>query len=186
MVEYASTCSFIQPVPVSVRGAVLSAIPPGLSLGSQTFGGSLGVERSTGTKSSGQTLTANSGRRVLIVDDDSLSRELLCDCLEPLGLDISQARDGVEALREIEAELPSLMLVDIQMPRMNGFELLRYVRSNPATASIPVLAVSAFAMAGDAERALARGFDHYITKPVALGELRKLVRRLLPKDADPD
>lgn len=117
--------------------------------------------------------------RVLIADDDPLSRELLCDCLEPLGVEVVQARDGVEALEALSPELPQLMLVDIQMPRMDGFELLRHVRSNPATASIPILAISAFAMAGDAERALARGFDHYITKPVAMSELRQLVRGFL-------
>lgn len=119
--------------------------------------------------------------RVLIVDDDPLSRELLRDCLEPLGVDILQARDGVEALHIMERVKPQLMLVDIQMPRMDGFELLRRVRADKATASVAVLAVSAFAMAGDAERALARGFDHYITKPVAMSKLRQLVRGFLPR-----
>ncbi|MCW5965524.1 MAG: response regulator [Bryobacterales bacterium] len=122
--------------------------------------------------------------RVLIADDDPLSRELLCDCLEPLGVDVVQARDGVEAMEALKRSVPQLLLVDIQMPRMDGFELLRQVRANPATASIPVLAISAFAMAGDAERALARGFDHYVTKPVALGELRRLVRVFLAKQRE--
>lgn len=118
--------------------------------------------------------------RILIADDDPLSRELLRDCLEPLGVDVVEARDGLEAMEQIAASLPQLLLVDIQMPRMDGFELLREVRANPATARIPILAISAFAMAGDAERALARGFDTYITKPVSMSELRKLVRDLLP------
>jgi len=122
--------------------------------------------------------------RVLIADDDPLSRELLCDCLEPLGVEVIQARDGVEAIESIRHHVPQLLLVDIQMPRMDGFELLRRIRSNPGTASIPVLAISAFAMAGDAERALARGFDHYITKPVSIAELRKLVRRFLPTQGE--
>ncbi|MCU0227575.1 MAG: response regulator [Bryobacterales bacterium] len=109
-----------------------------------------------------------------------MSRELLRDCLEPLGVEVVEARDGLEALESVAASMPQLMLVDIQMPRMDGFELLREVRANPATARIPILAISAFAMAGDAERALARGFDTYITKPVSMSELRKLVRSLLP------
>lgn len=122
--------------------------------------------------------------RVLIADDDPLSRELLCDCLEPLGVEVVQARDGVEALEAVKQSIPQLLLVDIQMPRMDGFELLRHVRENPATASVPVLAISAFAMAGDAERALARGFDHYITKPVAVAELRNLVKAFLAKQPE--
>jgi CheY-like chemotaxis protein len=124
--------------------------------------------------------------RVLIVDDDPLSRELLADCLETLDLNIDQAHDGIEALSVIQQARPDLMLVDIQMPRMDGFELLRHLRNRTDTRRIPIFAISAFAMAGDAERALAKGFNQYITKPVSLGKLRKLVENTLhsPNDAN--
>lgn len=124
--------------------------------------------------------------RVLIVDDDPLSRELLTDCLEPLGLNIDQAHDGLEALSVLQQARPDLMLVDIQMPRMDGFQLLSHVRNHEETRQIPVFAISAFAMAGDAERALAKGFNQYITKPVSLVKLRKLVASTLhsPKETN--
>jgi CheY-like chemotaxis protein len=124
--------------------------------------------------------------RVLIVDDDPLSRELLADCLQSLDVEIHQAHDGLEALDVIEEARPDLMLVDIQMPRMDGFALLKELRSRNDTRSIPIFAISAFAMAGDAERALARGFNQYITKPVSVGKLRKLVRGLLNRPPDPN
>lgn len=119
------------------------------------------------------------GPVVLIVDDDPMSRELMKDALSPLEFQLITAADGLEGLRVLENIQPDVMLVDIQMPYMDGFEFLTQVRAIPKLAAVPIVAVTAYAMVNDSSRILQHGFDQYLSKPVPVKILRQTVTRLL-------
>jgi CheY-like chemotaxis protein len=118
-------------------------------------------------------------KRILIVDDKATSRELLRTVLERQGFTVTEAGDGEEALRQARAEIPDLILLDLQMPVRNGYEVLIELRQDPRFASLPIIALTASAMQGDRERALAAGFTAYLPKPVTLAHLREEIQRLL-------
>jgi len=105
-------------------------------------------------------------RRILIAEDDPASRELLREILGARGYQVVEACDGREALQKIAETEPDLVLLDIQMPVLDGFAVLRQLRQNPRFASLRVVALTAYAMRGDRERTLAAGFDAYIAKPI--------------------
>ena len=116
---------------------------------------------------------------VLVVDDNEQNLELLQAYLEDLGCPIRAARDGLEAIRSIEAEEPDLILLDVMMPRMSGFQVCSRIKSNPQTRDIPVVVVTALNEVGDVERAVESGADDFLTKPVNKLELLTRVRSLL-------
>jgi len=118
-------------------------------------------------------------KRILVVDDKATSRELLRTVLEKNGYAISEAADGGEAIEKARAESPDLILLDLQMPVRNGYEVLHELRQDPRYATLPIIALTASAMQGDREKALAAGFTAYLTKPVTLAHLRNEVQRLL-------
>jgi len=118
-------------------------------------------------------------KKILIADDKATSRELLRTVLERQGYAITEAADGEEALKKALAELPDLILLNLQMPRRNGYEVLVELRKDPRHAEVPIIAITASAMQGDREKALAAGFTGYLAKPVALVHLREEVQRLL-------
>jgi len=118
-------------------------------------------------------------KKILIADDKATSRELLRTVLERQGYAITEAADGEEALQKALAEAPDLILLDLQMPRRTGYEVLRELRKDPRHAELPIIALTASAMQGDREKALAAGFTGYLAKPVALVHLRAEVQRLL-------
>src|ERR1051326_8701414 len=101
-------------------------------------------------------------KRILIVDDKATSRELLRTVLEKQGYAISEAANGEEALEKTRSEAPDLILLDLQMPLRNGYEVLAELRQTPAYAKLPVIALTASAMQGDREKALAAGFTGYL------------------------
>ncbi len=117
--------------------------------------------------------------KILVADDNRISRELIRDVLEAPGREVLEAADGQEALQRIIQEEPDLVLLDIEMPVLDGLAVLRELRRNPRLASRPVLAVTANAMQGDRERVLAAGFDGYIAKPIHNSRLREIVEQLL-------
>jgi two-component system cell cycle response regulator DivK len=119
--------------------------------------------------------------RILVADDNAASRELVREVLAAPGREILEAAQGQEALNRIEESRPDLVLLDIQMPVLDGFAVLYRLRRTPALAHIPVVALTAFAMQGDRQRALAAGFDEYITKPIDAAALRRQVRVLVPE-----
>jgi len=104
--------------------------------------------------------------RVLLVEDNPQNLELMRYLLVAHGHEVRTASDGSEAASLLEAERPDLIVCDIQMPVMNGFELLRWVRGNIRLRGVPVIAVTALAMVGDRESILAAGFDGYLAKPI--------------------
>lgn len=121
--------------------------------------------------------------RVLVVDDDRVNRMAVKLMLGTLGLPADEAEGGARALRMLEERDYALVLLDIQMPDMDGFETLRRIRASARTASLPVAALTALAMRGDRERILEAGFDDYLSKPILLEKLDELRRRLLPKQS---
>lgn len=118
-------------------------------------------------------------KRILIVDDKATSRELLRTILEKDGYTILEAADGDEALQKARTENPDMIMLDLQMPVRNGYEVLTELRQDFRYATLPIIALTASAMQGDREKALAAGFTAYLTKPVTLAHLRDEVRRLL-------
>lgn len=120
-------------------------------------------------------------KKVLIADDNPVSRELIREILEYDQYEVIEAGDGGEALEKVRAHRPDLALLDIQMPVMDGNTVIQKIRADPALAQLPVAALTAYAMQGDRERALAAGFNSYITKPIEIPDFRAQVARLLGK-----
>ena len=118
-------------------------------------------------------------KKILIADDKATSRELFRTVLERQGYAVTEAADGEEALQKALAEPPDLILLDLQMPRRSGYEVLGELRKDPRHGEVPIIAITASAMQGDREKALAAGFTGYMAKPVALVHLREEVQRLL-------
>jgi two-component system cell cycle response regulator DivK len=115
------------------------------------------------------------GERVLIVEDNEKNMKLFRDVLQATGYTTLEASSGEDALTLALAEGPALVLMDVQLPGIDGIEALVRLRSDERTASIPVLALTAQAMAGDRERFLDAGFDGYLSKPVDVVELIQTV-----------
>jgi two-component system, cell cycle response regulator DivK len=122
--------------------------------------------------------------KILIAEDNAVNRELLGELLELRGYTVSEACDGEEALRMVEQSQPDILLLDIGMPLLDGFAVVRKIRENPRWASLPVVAVTAYAMQGDRERILDSKFDGYLSKPVNARALAEELERLLGKRED--
>jgi two-component system, cell cycle response regulator DivK len=109
--------------------------------------------------------------KVLLVDDDMDNLGVAQQYFRFMGAQVEVAKDGVDGLEVLKRYTPTFILLDLSMPRMDGWEMLKELRLNPETAALPVIALTAHAMAADRERVLAAGFDGYITKPIILGTL---------------
>ena len=119
-------------------------------------------------------------KKILIVEDVEMNRDLLVQLLED-DYELAEAANGREGLARIAAERPDLVLLDISLPEMDGFEVTRAVRADAAIRDIPIIAVTAHAMAGDEEMALAAGCNDYLTKPIDEEELWAKVAGLIGK-----
>jgi len=117
--------------------------------------------------------------KVLVVDDNRASRDLIRAILKPVRCEIVEASHGQQALDLIQQEHPDLVLLDIDMPGMDGITVVKRIRENQSLAGLPVVAVTAFAMEGDREKGMAAGFTAYLTKPVRVALLRQQVQHLL-------
>jgi two-component system cell cycle response regulator DivK len=118
-------------------------------------------------------------KRVLVAEDNAVNRELIRELLELRGYEVSEACDGQEALEMMEAALPDILLLDLGMPKLDGFGVIKRVRENPHLAGLPVLAVTAYAMRGDREKVLEAGFDGYLSKPINAAALTQALETLL-------
>jgi len=116
---------------------------------------------------------------VLVVDDNEQNLELLVAYLEDVHCRTIPARDGITALEIIKKSVPDLVLLDVMMPKMSGFEVCRRIKSNPATASLPVIMVTALNEFGDIERAIECGTDDFLSKPINKWELVTRVKTML-------
>jgi two-component system cell cycle response regulator DivK len=121
---------------------------------------------------------------ILIADDRSSSRELLRLVLERAGYSVMEAEDGVQALERTRNGSPDLVLLDLQMPGMDGYQVLAALRSEARFAHLPVLALTASAMRGDREKIMDAGFTDYLAKPAGPEVLRETVARMLGDAAD--
>ena len=113
---------------------------------------------------------------MLIVEDNEQNLRLTRDMLHHHGFETIAAMDGRSGLELAAARLPDVVLLDIDLPDLDGREVLRRLRSDPGTASLPVIAVTAYAMEGDREELLGAGFDDYITKPISVRTFADQVR----------
>ncbi len=119
------------------------------------------------------------GSTILVVDDNQQNLELLQAYLEELPCRLLSAHDGVEAIEAVEQEMPDLILLDVMMPRMSGFEVCKKLKTSPKTRSIPIIMVTALNELGDIERGVESGTDDFLSKPVKKLELLTRVRSLL-------
>jgi two-component system cell cycle response regulator DivK len=116
-------------------------------------------------------------KTALIVDDSIESREFLREVLETSGYTVFEAADGEEAVRTAVNATPQLIICDIQMPLLDGYAAISRIRHHPVLRATPVIALTAYAMPGDREKALAAGFTSYLSKPIRISDLRaELVR----------
>jgi two-component system alkaline phosphatase synthesis response regulator PhoP len=121
---------------------------------------------------------------ILLVDDNGQNLELMQAYLEDLGCEVRMAEDGVAAMEAIEQCQPDLMLLDVMMPRMSGFEVCQRIKSQPSTRDIIIIMVTALNEVGDFERAVECGTNDFIAKPVNKVELLARVRSLLEQRMD--
>lgn len=116
---------------------------------------------------------------VLVVEDNMDNLLLLRDVLHGLSVNVLQARDGEAGIDTAKSEKPDLILMDLSLPRIDGWTAASQIKSDPELAHIPIIALTAHAMIGDRERALAAGCDDYLSKPINIREFRDKVRRYL-------
>ena len=119
-------------------------------------------------------------KKVLIVEDNDLNMKLFNDLLEAHGYFTLQTKDGVEALRMARLHRPDLILMDIQLPEVSGLEVTKWLKEDDDLRSIPVIAVTAFAMKGDEEKIREGGCEAYIAKPISVASFMGTVERFLP------
>ena len=119
--------------------------------------------------------------RILVVEDQQDLREIARFALEGAGYEVVEAATGAEGVAKAETENPDLVLMDIQLPLLDGYESTRRIKALPGMARTTVIAVSSFAMKGDEEKARAAGCDGYVTKPYSPKQLVDLIRQFLVK-----
>ena len=118
-------------------------------------------------------------KRILLVEDNQVNRELVRDMLEGSDFEVFEAENGLQALHMLPRTSPDLVLLDIQMPVLDGMSAIKEIRRRPQYAGLPVLALTAYAMVGDKERVLAAGFTGYLSKPIDRKTLLQEIHNVL-------
>ncbi len=121
--------------------------------------------------------------KILLVEDNEANRYLATFLLENSGYSVVHAANGREGVIAAQNELPDLILMDIQMPEVDGYEAARRIKAEPHLAHIPIVAVTSYAMAGDREKALALGFSGYLEKPIVTETFITEISRFITKEA---
>lgn len=124
-------------------------------------------------------MVESASKLVMIVEDNELNAKLFRDLLEAQGYRTFHVRDGLNILNLAREHRPSLILMDIQLPEVNGIEVTHWLKSDAELKSIPVVAVTAFAMKGDEERIRAGGCEGYLSKPISVSEFLTTVKHFL-------
>ena len=119
--------------------------------------------------------------RILVVEDNPMNLELVRDILTAEGYEVLEAADGATGVAIATLERPALILMDLQLPRLDGLEATRLIRADPQLADIPIVAVTAHAMKGDDEKARAAGCDGFVTKPIQVREFTATVASFLKR-----
>ena len=117
--------------------------------------------------------------KIVVIEDDPLIRKLIAQTLLRAGYEVLTANDGSEGLRVIKETLPNLVVLDISMPGLDGYQVCQYLRRDPTTATLPIIMVTAMARPSDQRRGFDIGADDYLPKPFALTELVTRVQSLL-------
>jgi two-component system cell cycle response regulator DivK len=120
-------------------------------------------------------------KRVLLVEDNPHNRKIFSGMLTHSGFEVIEAEDGHQAIAAMAKQLPDIVLMDLSIPGIDGWEVTRRFKADARTKAVPIIALTAHAMRGDEERARAAGCDHYLAKPVSPKKVVEEVRRLLPK-----
>jgi len=120
-------------------------------------------------------------KRILVVEDQEDDRQIIRDMLGGTGYAITEAEDGEQALAAVAKERPDLILMEIQLPSMDGYEAMRRIRTDPALLSIPIIAVTSFAPSGEEQKARAAGCDDFVPKPYSPRQLLAKIRHYLPQ-----
>jgi two-component system, cell cycle response regulator DivK len=115
---------------------------------------------------------------ILVVEDNPVNRELIREILEARGYSVVEAKDGAEAITLLREKTATVAIIDIQMPKMSGLELIRLIREDERLSHAKCLALTAYAMSGDREKILQAGFDAYLTKPFESRELLRTIEML--------
>jgi two-component system, cell cycle response regulator DivK len=118
-------------------------------------------------------------KRILMVEDTEDNRQIIRDLVSAVGYELIEAADGAEGLAMAEKEKPDLILMDIQLPIMDGYETTRRIKANPALKHIPVIAVTSYALSGDEAKTRAAGCDAYVAKPFSPRQLLAKINELL-------
>jgi two-component system cell cycle response regulator DivK len=118
-------------------------------------------------------------KRILVIEDHEENRRLLRDLLTSFGYELTEAVTGEDGLTAAEANPPDLILMDIQLPGIDGYEVTRRIKANPSLRHIPVIAVTSYALSGDDVKALEAGCDAYVTKPFDPADLLEKIREFL-------
>ena len=121
--------------------------------------------------------------RILYIEDHPAQRDIMAQMLELSGYEVIVASDGLEGVDQARSWGPDLILMDLRMPRMDGFEAIRELRKDPITAAIPIIAISAWASAKHKERAVEAGANEHFTKPVDISRLLETINRFLKERA---
>ena len=119
-------------------------------------------------------------KRILVVEDQEDNRRILRDLLTNAGYEVIEADNGGEALRSVSARRPDLILMDIQLPVIDGYETTRRLKADPALRDIPVIVITSYALSGDEDKARAAGCDDYVTKPYSPRQVLAKIRTYLP------
>lgn len=120
-------------------------------------------------------------KRVLVVEDQEDNRQILRDLLANAGYEMIEAQNGEEALIAVQSQNPDLILMDIQLPVLDGYEATRRIKAQPDLRHIPIIVVTSYALSGDEERARAAGCDAYVAKPYSARRLLETINRYLTK-----
>ena len=118
-------------------------------------------------------------QRILVVEDQEDNRRIMRDLLASAGYELIEAADGEAGVRLAEAERPDLILMDIQLPVLDGYEATRRIRQNPELRAIPIVVVTSYALSGDDVKAMQAGSDAYVAKPFSPRELLATIRKFL-------
>jgi two-component system, cell cycle response regulator DivK len=120
-------------------------------------------------------------KRILVVEDQEDNRRIIRDLLMSAGYELIEAVDGEAGVRLAETERPDLILMDIQLPVLDGYEATRRIKQNPELRHIPIIVVTSYALSGDDAKAMAAGSDAYVAKPFSPRQLLATIRKFLPE-----
>ena len=123
--------------------------------------------------------------KILLIEDNEMNRDMLARRLAKKGYEVTVAVDGEQGVALAQSETPALILMDLSLPVLDGWEATRQLKAAPATRSIPIIALTAHAMSGDRERAMEAGCDDFDTKPIELGRLLEKIKALLARRPGP-